>query len=76
MQLIVLSAGRGSRLPKKFRNKPKYLVKVKSKLLISCNYKFFENFKKKIIVIGYKHNHLKKITEKISFKNILKKLCN
>ena len=47
MQLIVLSAGRGSRLPKKFRNKPKCLVEINSKPLLFYNDNFFKKFKKK-----------------------------
>ena len=37
MQLIILAAGRGSRLPKKFRNKPKCLAEVNKKPLIIQN---------------------------------------
>ena len=44
MQLIVLSAGRGSRLPKKFRNRPKCLVKLNSKPLLLYNEDFFKHF--------------------------------
>ena len=73
MQLIVLSAGRGSRLPKKFRKKPKCLVEIKSKPLLLYNYNFFKKFKKKTIVSGYKHKNLKKIIEQIGFKNIVNK---
>ena len=56
MQLIVLSAGRGSRLPSKFRNKPKCLVGLNSKPLLLHNIQFFYNFKKKILVSGYSKN--------------------
>lgn len=73
MQLIVLSAGRGSRLPKKFRNKPKCLVEIKSKPLLFYNDDFFKKFKKKTIITGYRHSHLKNITKKIGFKNIVNK---
>ena len=73
MQLIVLSAGRGSRLPKKFRHKPKCLVEIKSKPLLLYNQNFFKKFEKKIIITGYRHNHLKNITKKIFFKNIVNK---
>lgn len=73
MQLIVLSAGKGSRLPKKFRKKPKCLVEIKKKPLLLYNSNFFKKFKNKIIVSGYKHNHLKRIAEKNGFKNIINK---
>ena len=61
MQLVVLSAGKGSRLPKKFRNKPKCLVELNSKPLILYNVNFFKKFKNKIIVSGYKQSHLNNI---------------
>ena len=73
MQLIVLSAGKGSRLPSKFRMKPKCLVELNSKPLFLYNDKFFKYFKKKIIVSGYKQFHLKKISEKMGFTNIVNK---
>ena len=73
MQLIVLSAGRGSRLPKKFRNRPKCLVKLNSKPLLLYNENFFRQFKNKIIVTGFKQKYLKKISEKIGFNNVFNK---
>ena len=39
MQLIILSAGK-TRLPAKFRNKPKCLVELNSRPLLSYNKKF------------------------------------
>ena len=47
MQLIILSAGKGLRLPAKFRNKPKCLVELNSRPLLSYNKKFFKSLKKK-----------------------------
>ena len=73
MQLIVLSAGRGSRLPKKFRNKPKCLVQINKRPLFFYNQFFFEKFQNKIIITGYKSKYLKKITEKFRFKTIQNK---
>ena len=73
MQLIVLAAGKGSRLPRKFRKKPKCLVEIKDKPLLLYNSNFFKKFKNKVIVSGYKQNYLRKITEKIGFKNIINK---
>ena len=73
MQLIVLSAGKGSRLPAKFRKKPKCLVELNSKPLLLHNSNFFKRFKKKIIVTGYKQLYLKKIAKKIGFNNIINK---
>ena len=73
MQLIILSAGKGSRLPSKFRNKPKCLVELNSKPLLLYNKKFFENFKKKIIVCGYKQKYLNKISQENKFTKIINK---
>lgn len=73
MQLIVLSAGRGSRLPKKFRNKPKCLVEINKIPLLLYNKSFFKKFQNKTIITGYKNKYLKKVTEKIGFKNIINK---
>jgi len=73
MQLILLSAGKGSRLPKNFRKTPKSMVKVKSKPLLLHNLKFFGKFKKKIIITGYKRNYLNKIIKEIGFKEIINK---
>jgi choline kinase len=73
MQLIVLSAGRGSRLPQKFRDKPKCLVQLNSIPLLLYNKNFFKYFKNKIIVTGYKQSYLKKISKKVGFTNIFNK---
>ena len=73
MQLILLSAGRGSRLPSKFRNKPKCLAEVNSKPLMLHNENFFNKFKKKIIVSGYKQKYLSKIIKKKNSINITNK---
>ena len=73
MQLIVLSAGKGSRLPKKFRKKPKCLVEIESKPLLFHNYNFFKNFKSRTIITGYKHKYLKSVAKKIGFESIINK---
>ena len=73
MQLIVLSAGKGSRLPSKFREKPKCLVELNSQPLLLYNKDFFARFKNKIIVSGYKNSHLKKISKEIGFNSIVNK---
>ena len=73
MQLIVLSAGKGSRLPTKFRSKPKCLVELNSKPLISYNNYFFNNFKNKIIVTGYKNKYLNQFSKKNNFINVINK---
>lgn len=73
MQLIVLAAGRGSRLPEKFRFNPKCLCQVNGKTIFEHNLNFFKKFKKKIIIGGYKNNLLKKFSKKYSFKLIKNK---
>ncbi len=68
MQLILLSAGRGSRLPSKFRNKPKCLTKVNKKTILEHNLEFYKKFNQKIIMTGYKKNLLKDFAKKNKFK--------
>jgi len=73
MILIYLAAGKGSRLPLKFRNNPKCLVKINNKSLIERNEVFFKNFKKKIIITGYKNFKLTKIAKRYNFKILINK---
>ena len=68
MQLILLSAGRGSRLSKELRYKPKSLAKLNNKPIIEYNLKFFNKFEKKFIITGYKHKYLKNFAKKHNFK--------
>ena len=72
MILLILAAGKGSRLPKKHRDKPKCLVKIKSKKLNSVQ-SFFQSLSKKIIITGYKKKHLKDFIKKNNFKEIYNK---
>ena len=73
MQLILLSAGRGSRLPSKFRQKPKCLTKVNKKTILEYNLEFYKKFNQKIIVTGYKKNLLKNFAKKNEFKFVSNK---
>ncbi len=70
MQLIILAAGRGSRLPKKFRKRPKCLTLINKKSIIDHNLNFYKKFKSKWIVTGYKNYHLKNFCEKNNFSEI------
>lgn len=70
MQLILLSAGRGSRLSSKLRQKPKSLAKVNDKTIIDHNLAFFNKFKKKYIITGFKKNSLNNFAKKNNFKMI------
>ena len=70
MQLILLSAGRGSRLSKKLRSKPKSLASVNDKSIIEHNLKFFKKFKNKYIITGYKQKLLSSFAKKYNFKMV------
>ncbi len=73
MILIVLAAGKGSRLPKKFRSKPKCMVEINSKTVLEHNESFFKKFKKKYIILGYKHKTSDILIKKLKFKKIINK---
>lgn len=70
MDLILLSAGRGSRLSKKLRFKPKSLAMVNNKAIIEHNILFFNKFKKKYIITGYRKKLLSNFAKKNNFKII------
>ena len=70
MQLILLSAGKGSRLSKKLRIKPKSLASVNNKPIIEHNLDFFNKFKNKYIITGYKKKLLSNFAKKYNFKTI------
>lgn len=76
MILIILAAGKGTRLPIKFKSKPKCMVEIKKKTLLEHNSLFFKNFKKKFAVVGYKHNKLNYILKKMKIKKIINKNYN
>lgn len=71
MILVYLAAGRGSRLPSKYRNSPKCLVKIKKKTIIERNKEFFKKFKKKIIITGFKSQRINKIANDLNFEIIV-----
>ena len=71
MYLVYLAAGRGSRLPKKYRQRPKCLTQIKKKTIFERNVEFFNNFKKKIIITGYKRKKLSKLIYKYKFKEVV-----
>mgnify|MGYP001338860199 CR=1 FL=1 len=73
MYLVYLAAGRGSRLPKQYRKRPKCMTKIKNKTIFERNLNFFKYFKKKIIITGYKKQFLKKYVKKYNFKEIVNK---
>ena len=70
MQLILLAAGRGSRLPKIYRKKPKCLAQINNKTILEYNQKFISKFRKKIIITGYKDKLLRNFIKKNNFKVI------
>ena len=67
MQLIYLAPGRGSRLPLKYRKLPKCLTKIKNLSIFQHHISFFKQFKKKIIITGYKSKSLKNYAKKNNF---------
>ena len=71
MQLILLSAGRGSRLPKKFRDKPKSMAIVNKKTILENNLEFYNKLKKKIIITGYKNKFLRRFAKDNKFKFVI-----
>lgn len=73
MQLVILAAGRGSRLPKKFREGPKCLTKINGKTLLEHNLQFYLKFKDRIIITGYKTNQITNFAKKYEFKIIKNK---
>ena len=54
MQLILLAAGKGSRLPSRYRFAPKSMAKINDKTVLEHNLNFYKKFKNKTIVTGYK----------------------
>lgn len=73
MQLVLLAAGKGSRLPIRFRNNPKCLVKINNKTILEHNESFYKKFKYRSIISGYKNYRLKKFIKKNNFQNIINK---
>ena len=73
MQLVLLSAGRGSRLSKSLRNKPKSLTVINKKTILEHNLEFFKKFKSKIIITGYKNKLLNNFAKKNNFIQIYNK---
>lgn len=67
MHLILLAAGKGSRLPKKYRNNPKCMVQINHKTILEHNLNFYNNFKFKTIVGGFKSNKLKSFIKENNF---------
>ena len=76
MQLILLAAGKGSRLPKKYREKPKCLIKISKKTLLEHNINFYKKFKYRSIVTGFKSEKLNSFIKKNEFKNFKNKKYN
>ena len=76
MQLILLAAGKGSRLPKKYRGKPKCQIKISKKTLLEHNINFYKKFKYRSIVTGFKSEKLNSFIKKNEFKNFKNKKYN
>ena len=70
MHLILLAAGMGKRLPKKFRNSPKCMTLLKKKTILENNKKFYEKFPNRTIVTGYKRKKLKSLLKILKLKEV------
>ena len=83
MRAIILSAGRGSRLPKYLSSKPKVLLKIGDKTILEKQIKNFKlmGIKKIALVTGYNSRHLNKLklkcfhNRKWSTTNMVFSLC-
>ena len=73
MYLVLLAAGRGARLPKKYRNAPKCMARINNKTILSYNLNFYNKFKNKIIVTGYKSQKLRNFIKLNNFNSIKNK---
>ncbi len=73
MQLVLLAAGKGSRLPNNFRDSPKCMVYINNKTILDHNTEFYNKFKFKTIISGYKNYKLKRFIKKNKFINIINK---
>jgi choline kinase len=69
MQLILLAAGKGSRLSKKYRTQPKCQIKISGKTLLEHNINFYKKFRHRSIVTGFKSEKLNSFIKKNKFKN-------
>jgi choline kinase len=67
MHLILLAAGKGSRLPYKYRKNPKCLARVNGKSILEHNLNFYKKFKYKTIIVGYRNKKLKSFNNKNRF---------
>jgi len=69
MILLILASGRGKRLKYKTKNKPKCLININRKPILSYQKEFIKKFDKIIIVTGYQSSKIKKFfrNEKVKF---------
>ena len=76
MQLILLAAGKGSRLSKKYRSQPKCQIEISGKTLLEHNINFYKKFRHTSIVTGFKSEKLNSFIKKNKFKNYKNKDYN
>ena len=76
MHLILLAAGMGKRLPKKFRNAPKCMTLINKKTILENNAEFYKKFSTKTIVTGFRRNKLKNLIKKLKLKEVYNKDFN
>ena len=73
MILLILASGRGTRLKYKTKNKPKCLININGKPILSYQEEFINKFNKIIIVAGYKSSKVKRFFKDKKVKFILNK---
>ena len=71
MQLVLLAAGKGSRLPKNIEVILSVWSIFEIKNILEHNIEFYNKFKFRTIISGYKSNKLKNFIQKNNFDNIV-----
>ena len=60
MQLIILASGRGKRLKKHTKVRPKCMIEINNKPIIKYQSSLFKYFSRVIMIVGYKSDQIKK----------------
>ena len=76
MILLILASGSGKRLKQKTKQNPKCLTNINGKPILEYLRGFMNLFNKKIIVVGYKSNKIKKFLKGTKIKFITNKNYN
>ena len=65
MQLIILASGRGKRLKKHTKVRPKCMIEINNKPIIKYQSSLFKYFSRVIMIVGYKSQIKKALSVKI-----------